>query len=292
MLSRFRQPAADFRVELSESAVRPGDELRVRVSLNPRDGFQVRRGTVVIECVESYVEFSPSMNTGRYGTGRQRLKGSRILYRHEEVIIDDGRMRRGLPFYADFDWTVPSDAVPTVTGESRDVFEVGIAWTVTTALDVAGARDFNDRQQLTIGSARTAQDEEPEPSVREMADDECKLTLTLASGTYSGWEEVEGSLRAEMLQDMDVSEVRAELVRIESFGYDGDEFLAGRVRLEGDTKLRQGRVREWHLRLETGEVYAPTVSTDYSSVTWLVRGVLARRMRLDTRIEQEIRVVV
>ena len=292
MLSRFRQPAADFRVELNESAVRPGDELRVRVSLNPRDGFQVRRGTVVIECVESYVEFSPSMNTGRYGTGRQRLKGSRILYRHEEVIIDDGRMRRGLPFYADVDWTVPSDAVHTVTGESRDVFEVGIAWTVTTALDVAGARDFNDRQQLTIGSARTAQDEEPEPIVREMADDECKLTLTLASGTYSGWEEVEGSLRAEMLQDMDVSEVRAELVRIESFGYDGDEFLAGRVRLEGDTKLRQGRVREWHLRLETGEVYAPTVSTDYSSVTWLVRGVLARRMRLDTRIEQAIRVVV
>ena len=292
MLSRFRRPAADFRVELSETILRPGDGLRVRVSLIPRDGFQVRRGTVVIQCVESYVEITPGMNTGRYGSGRQRMKGSRILYWHEEVIIDGGRMRRGLPFYGDFDWAVPSDALPTVTGESRDVFDVGIAWSVTTSLDVAGARDFNDRQQLMLGSARTAPDEEPEPVVREMADDECKMTLTIASGMYSGWEEVEGTLRAEILQDLDVSEVRAELVRIESFGYDGDEFLAGRVRLEGDTELRQGRTREWRFRLETGEVYAPTVSTDYSSVTWLVRCVLARRMRLDTRIEQEIKVVV
>ena len=292
MLLRFRQPAADFRVELSETTLRPGDELRVRMSLIPRDGFQVRRGTVVIECVESYVELSHGMNTGRYSTGTQRLKGTRILYRHEEVIIDDGRMRRGLPFYADFDWVVPSDALPTVIGESRDVFDVGIVWTVTTSLDVAGARDFNDRQQLTLGSLRTAMNEEPEPIVREMADDECKMTLTIASGEYSGWEEVEGTLRVEILQDMDVSEVRAELVRIESFGYDGDDFLAGRVRLEGAAELQRDETREWRFQLETGEVYASTVSTDYSSVTWLVRCVLARRMRLDTRIEQEIRVVV
>ena len=266
--------------------------LRVRVSLIPRDGFQVRRGTVVIECVESYVEITPGMNTGRYGSGRQRMKGSRILYRHEEVIIDDGRMRRGLPFYADFDWAVPSDALPTVIGESRDVFDVGIAWTVTTSLDVAGARDFNDRQQLTLGSARAAPDEEPEPIVREMADDECKMTLTIASGEYGCWEMVEGTLRAEILQDLDVTEVRAELVRVEAFGYDGDDFLAGRVRLEASAELRQGGTREWRFRFETGEVYAPSLSTDYSSVRWLVRCVLARRMRLDTRIEQEIRVVV
>ncbi len=288
MLSGFRRPAADFRVELSETALRPGDELRVRVSLIPRDGFQVRRGTIVIECVESYVMISPGMNTGRYSTGTQRLKGTQILYRHEELIIENGRMRRGLPFYADFDWVVPSDALPTVIGESRDVFDVGIAWTVTSSLDVAGARDFHDRQQLTLGSARTAVDEEPEPIVRDIADDECRMTLTIDSGKYSGWEMVEGTLRVEILQDMDVSEVRAELVRIESFGYDGDDFLEGRIRLEGDSELRQGETREWRFQLETGEVYAPTVSADYSSVTWLVRCVLARRLRFDSRIEQEI----
>ena len=290
--SGFRRPAADFRVELSENTLRPGDEMNVRVSLVPRDGFEVRRGAVVIECIESYVELSPSMNTGRYGTGRQRLKGSRILYRHEEVIIEDGRMRRGLPFYCDFEWVVPSDALPTVIGESRDVFDIGIAWTVTTSFDVAGARDFNDRQQIAIGSPLADTDEASRTLVREFTDDEVALTLTLGRSGYVSWETIEGTLRAEVLQDLDVTEVRAELVRIESFGYDGDDFLVGRVRLEGEADLPQGGTREWHFRLETGEVYAPTLRTDYSSIRWLVRCVLARRMRLDTRIEQEVRVVV
>lgn len=288
MLSRFRRPAADFRVELGETTLKPGDELNVRVSLIPRDGFQVRRGTVVIECIESYVELSPGMNTGRYGQGTQRLKGTRTLYREEEVIIDDGRMRRGLPFYADFDWVVPSDALPTATGESREVFDVGIAWTVTTSLDVAGARDFYDQQQIVVGSPPAVEDEPSGMLAREVADDESALTLTLAKGKYSSWEVIEGTLRVEISQDLDVSEVRAELVRVEAFGYDGDDFLAGRVRLEGDTELRQGGTREWHFQLETGEVYAPTLSTEMSSVRWVVRCVLARRMRFDTFIEQEI----
>ena len=292
MLSGFRRPAADFRVELSENALRPGDEMNVRVSLVPRDGFEVRRGAVVIECIESYVELSPSMSTGRYSTGTQRLKGTRILYRHEEVIINNRRMRRGLPFYADVDWVVPPGALPTAIGHTRDVFDVGIAWTVTASLDVAGARDFYDQQQIVVGSPPTTADEPSEPPAREAADDECALTLTLVKGRYSSWETIEGTLRAEILQDLDVTEVRVELVRVEAFGYDGEDFLAGRVRLEGEADLRQGGTREWHFRLETGEVYAPTLRTDYSSIRWLVRCVLARRMRLDTRIEQEVRVVV
>ena len=52
--------------------------------------------------------------------------------------------------------------------------------------------------------------------------------------------------------------------------------------------LCQGAIREWHFHFETGEVYAPTLTTDYSSVRWMVRCVLARRMRFDTLIEQEV----
>ena len=291
MLSRFRRPAANFSVELSETRLQPGDELNIRVVLSPRDGFEVRRGTVVIECIESYVELSPGMNTSRYGQGTQRLKSTRIQYRQEEVIIDGRRMRRGLPFSADIDWVVPSDALPTVIGDSGHTFDVGIAWTITTSLDVAGARDFYDQQQLMVGSL-PIKDEAPETPVVELADDECALALTLAKGRYGPWEVIEGTLRAEILQDMDVTEVRAELVRLQSFGYDGDEFLAGRMRLEGDPDLQQGGVREWHFQLETGDVYAPSLRTELSSVNWLVRCILARRMRLDTRIEQEIVVVV
>ena len=65
MLSGFRRPAADFRVELSESTLRPGDELRVRVSLIPRDGIQgAEAASYAIQSLESYVVISPGMNGG------------------------------------------------------------------------------------------------------------------------------------------------------------------------------------------------------------------------------------
>ena len=105
MLSRFRRPAADFQVELSETTLQPGDELNVRVSLIPRDGFQVRRGSLEIVCTESYVEYVSTMRAGRHGShySTQRLKATRILSRDEKVFMDgNSTMRRGLPYYADF----------------------------------------------------------------------------------------------------------------------------------------------------------------------------------------------
>ena len=97
-----------------------------------------------------------------------------------------------------------------------------------------------------------------------------------------------GSLRAEMLQDVGVSEVRVELVRIEKFGNVQRDHTADRVVLEPEASLQAGQTREWSFRLNVGNVSAPTLKTDKSSVRWLVKGVLSRRMRRDLRVEREI----
>ena len=147
MLSRFRQPAADFRVELSETTLQPGDELNVRVALIPRDGFQVRRGSLDLVCLETYEEL---IHHSRYGA--QRHKATQVLSRDEKVFIDGTAVRRGLPYYADVNVVVPPDALPTVRGAIMRSIDVGITWTVTTSLDVAGARDFHDSQEITVVS--------------------------------------------------------------------------------------------------------------------------------------------
>ena len=97
-----------------------------------------------------------------------------------------------------------------------------------------------------------------------------------------------GSLRAEMLQDVGVSEVRAELVRIEKFGNVLRDHTADRVVLEPEGSLPAGQIREWSFRLNVGKVTAPSLKTDKSSVRWLVKGVLSRKMRPDLRVEREI----
>ena len=58
--------------------------------------------------------------------------------------------------------------------------------------------------------------------------------------------------------------------------------------LEPEASLPAGEIREWSFRLNVGKVSAPTLKTDKSSVRWLVKGVLSRRMRRDLRVEREI----
>ncbi len=62
------------------------------------------------------------------------------------------------------------------------------------------------------------EDSSPRPAFAESRHGQCVLTLELSSGDARSGDRVAGSLRAEMLQDVGVSEVRVELVRIEKFG--------------------------------------------------------------------------
>ena len=117
---------------------------------------------------------------------------------------------------------------------------------------------------------------------------QCVLTLELSSGDARSGDRLAGSLRAEMLQDVGVSEVRVELVRIEKFGNVQRDHTVDRVVLEPEGSLPAGQMRGWRFRLNVGKVSAPTLKTDKSSVRWLVKGVLSRRMRRDLRVEREI----
>ena len=287
MLSRFRRPAADFRVELSETTLQPGDELNVRVSLIPKDGFQVRRGSLDLVCLETYEEL---IHHSRYGA--QRHKATQVLSRDEKVFIDGTAVRRGLPYYADVNVVVPPDALPTVRGAIMRSIDVGITWTVTTSLDVAGARDFHDNQQITVVRPPMPSDAPSSPIVTEAAHNWCALTLNLPTGSACSGDRLDGSLRAEILQDVSVSEVSVELFRVEAFGSAVQDYTEDIMTLDTDLELRRGETREWPIRISVGEVFTPSLQTRNSSIRWLVKCVLARRMRFDAQIEQEIRVDV
>lgn len=290
MLSGFRRPAADFRVELGATTLEPGDELNIRVSLIPREDFHVRRGRVEIECVETYVDDIRTRQTvTTYGSRTRRYEGTSVLSRYEDVFTDAGVMRRGLSYSFDVDWRVPLNAPPSARGVRVDSIDVGIAWTVTTHLDVADAGDFHDTQEISVVAPRAIGNAPSSPLVAQNADDRCALTLTLPRRNARSHDTVEGVLRAEISQDMGVSEIRAELIRVEAFGlFVGKDYREGLVKVDGSLSLRSGETREWRFQLNTGQVDAPSLRTDNSVVTWLVKCVLARRLRFDARIEREI----
>lgn len=286
MLSGFRRPAADFQVELSETTLQPGNKLKVRVSIVPKEDFQARRGRVEIVGTETYVDDIRTKQT-RYGT--RRYEETRILSRCEKVFVEYSAMRRGLSYSFDVDWAVPLNAPPSARGVRVDAIDVGIIWTVKTSVDVADAGDFHDTQEIAVVAPQVIGRTPSSPLVAQNKDDRCVLTLTLPTRSARSRGTVEGSLRVEISQDMKVSEVRAELIRVEAFGlYAGKDYREDLVKVDGGLGLRSGETREWRFQLKTGDVYAPSLQTNTSSVRWLVKCVLARRMRFDARIEQEV----
>ena len=81
-----------------------------------------------------------------------------------------------------------------------------------------------------------------------------------------------------------------ELVRVEKFGNESQDHSVDVVTLERDPTLQSGQTREWPFQLDIGQVGVPSLTTEKSSVRWLVKGILDRRMRRDLRVEQEINV--
>ena len=212
MLSLFRRPGADLQIDVDKTVVQVGDEVRARVTLVPKQDVDVRQGKVELICTETYVQ----MTSSQYGQHYHRR--ARTLSREGGSFMEGGTVRAGLPYYGDVTLAVPADALPTLTGVSVNKIDPGISWAVAASLDVAKSRDIQHSQEVTVVRPPGPGDSSPRPAFAESRHGQCVLTLELSSGDARSGDRLAGSLRAEMLQDVGVSEVRAELVRIEKFG--------------------------------------------------------------------------
>ena len=282
MLSHFRRPQADMELHIDKTVLHPGDDVEARVSLVPKSDFHIRHGTLELACVETYVQTTST----QYGT--QFHERTQILSQAEETFSSNGAIRKGASYSTSITLAVPPDALPTVNGATVNRIQPGIAWKVTTTLDVAGARDIRQTQEVTVVQPPTVDDAQPRPVIAQSTHRQCVLTLTLSSGNARSGDRMNGSLRAEMMQDVTAAEVRAELVRVEQFGNSGQDHSVDMVSLERDVSLESDRTREWRFRLDVGQIDVPSLKTEKSSVKWLVKGIVDLRMRTDLRVEQEI----
>ena len=144
MLSLFRRPGADLQIEVDKTVLQLGDELRARVTLVPKQDFDVRQGKVELICTETYVFRTSS----QYGQHYHRK--TQVLSRQVGSFLGSETVRAGLPYSGDVTLAVPADALPTLTGVSVNKIDPGISWTVIASLDVAKARDIQHSQEVTV----------------------------------------------------------------------------------------------------------------------------------------------
>ena len=281
-LSSFGVPKADLNIQLSDTKLQPGDAIEARVELVPREDFHVRLGKVELVCVETCVQITRS----QYGTHYSKKTHNRSIA--EETIMEDRIVRRWGGISTDVKFALPPDAVPSLSGTPVQKIQPGIAWAVTAFLDVTKARDMRQRQELTVVRPPPQEDPPPHPAESLSKHSQCDLALSLSRSHARSGDRIDGSLRAEMLEDVTTSEVRVELVRVEKLGNESQDHTVDVATLEQDETLRSGETREWPFQLDVGHVTVPSLETEKSSVRWLVKGILDRRMRRDLRVEQEI----
>ena len=95
MLSLFRRPGADLQIEVDKTVVQVGDDLSARVTLVPKQDFDVRQGKVELICTETYVQ----MTSSQYGQHYHRR--ARTLSRKGGSFMEGGTVRAGLPHSGD-----------------------------------------------------------------------------------------------------------------------------------------------------------------------------------------------
>ena len=282
--SEFGRPNADLNIRLDKTALQAGDELKARVELVPKEDFHVRLGKVELVCVETNVQTVRS----QYGVSYHKKTHTRSIA--EEAFMENRIVRRLAGASTDVRFVLPPDALPTLEGTAVNKIQPGITWEVRASLDVTRARDMRQIQEVTVVRTPAPDDTPPRPVVSEERHRQCALTLDLSRSEARSGDRLDGSLRAVMLEDVDAAEVRVEMVRVEKFGNEAQDHSIDKVSLGRDATLQSGQTREWRFQLDVGHVGVPSLKTDKSSVTWLVKGILDRRMRRDLRVEQEISV--
>ena len=282
--SEFGRPKADLNIRVSRGTLEPGDELDARVELLPREDFHVRLGKVELVRLETYIQ------TVRHQYGVSYHKRTHAGVVASETFMENQIVRRlgGSSDRASF--VLPQDAIPTLSGSIFQKIQPGITWEIRALLDVTRARDMRYSQELTVVGPPVSDDRSPLQVATENRHRQCNLTLDLSRSEARSGDRIDGVLRVEMLDDVEVTEVRVELVRVEKFGNEGQDHVVDKAVFERDATLRSGDGHEWRFDLDVGSVKVPSLEAEKSSVTWLVKGILDRRMRRDLRVEREISV--
>jgi hypothetical protein len=284
MLDRLR-PRADITVTTDKAVCLPGDEVSGTIRIATKKKLELEEGRAEL-VMENEYEAVVEQPTSSGGSSIRTTKFTDRCFVGKERLIDPGPLARGWSSEHVVTFRVPDDAVPSGKGKITDV-----RWQVRGVLARQQARDAIGRATVTVLSRpeRYAVRGSGRPKIDAEG---CELEVRLPDGAHlRAGETVSGTLVVLPHERVELQEVRVELQREENVptGHGNLEFaVEATVVLAEDTELDSRT--EFPFRLAAPAGICPCFETEQSTVRWWLRGVLARRMRSDFSIKQELNV--
>lgn len=266
----------------------PGDPVRATVTATADKDFKFQQGRVALLFAERYEfrkrEYDNSDN-------RWETKNYNTTEEHEvrrEIILPEGLLKGNSPRTWTFEWQIPPDVPPSYSGKILQ-----IRWMVKATLDRKLMQDVNASGEFYVRSVP--------PGMRMRAGEfgmsnspgDAEMVIALPKEEWTEGETIEGKLIVRPHKEFDVTEVRVELQRVENVPEgEGNTNIAAveKIRVSPGVKFQAGAAQEYPFTFRLPQTATPSMRSTHGTVAWVIKGILARRLRSDFEVKEEIAV--
>lgn len=272
-------------LERANKIYAPGETIHARVSVQGVKDLKIQAARIALVSREEYEYQSESRDSdGDRSTSKTRTTDEVNVW--QEQFMGETTIKGNSNQTFEFDMLLPPNALPSVDGGKILNHE----WVVKTTLDRKLLSDTEDKQTIYVPSG-------PSDNMRGAGEygfsnepAEAELLLKLPNTQFALGETIAGEFIIRPQKDFDVSDIRVELEQFEDVPRDeGNTHKEKReVKLAGGTKLKRGNELVLPFQIKISGSAPVTCHTRHGSIEWVLRGVLSRRMRGDTSVEQEI----
>ena len=269
----------------------PGETVHITVTVEGEKDLKIQKGRIALVCTEDYEYQYRSTSTDSDGTTTTSTDsgwGTDERKVFEQVFLGETTIRAASSQTWKFDVPLPPDALPTCANAKI----VRVHWWLKANLDrklAFGVKTEMEIRVLTLLSHETGPQHEYGQSNEP---NEAELAFVLPSSQFALGETVAGQLIVRPKKSFDATEIRLELVEREYVPRQEGNVKEKeiKVKLEGKTKLQAGQDQVYPFSVTIPADSPVTLTTPNSSITWMLKGVLARFLRGDTRVDGEIQV--
>ena len=268
----------------------PGETVQARVTVIGEKDLKIQQGRITFLFSEEYQVREQRTETDSHGHRRQT---THTVWKTDErqlsqtVFLPETTIAGGSNQNFDFTFSIPPNAPPSVQGNI-----VRIKWLVKATLDRKMAGDIEAQTEISIPSILSDRKTGEGQYGNSNEPLEVDLKFILPSKEFVLGETIPGTVLLIPQKQFDANEVRLALIQRENVPQaEGHTHTAEQiVKLAGQVKLQPGQQLTFPFNVAIPPTGLPTCNTPNSSITWVLVGTLARRLRKDTVIEESISV--
>ncbi|PWH20142.1 MAG: hypothetical protein DDG58_03280 [Ardenticatenia bacterium] len=266
-----------------------GETIQVKAEVQVQKELKITEARAQLVCQEKYQYRDESRDIDDDGGAHSSIEKKWATVEQvvcQQSLLPEDTLPSGFSRSFEFVAPIPVDAPPTC----RNGKIVSVEWFVRATLARKLARDIEALVPIQLLSAPTGEAAREGVYGFSNEPDEATLHFALSSLEWCLGDTVQGTFVVQPQKGFDVSEVRLELGRQEYVPQGkGNTFReAKQIKLAGRMRLQPGQELAIPFSIAIPEAAPVTMRTPHSTVTWSLMGVLARSLRRDTYVEQEL----